>query len=183
MLDYIIFYRDFKVKNFMTVSQNLGLFLKAFEFASFFDALNLKTDETSDKGASCKIHQASDFFLKTDDFFENGGHETTPGISGCAPHKIQRRLSHALSEHDSRYLESIARRIISQLNARSRPANGETPAFCHGSGSEAGRDFYSDAFVRSWSAPRGPPGLGAVLHCQGGLEPADHAGVARPSPV
>ena len=70
MLDYIIFYREFKVKNFMTVSQNLGLFLKAFEFASFFDALNLKTDETSDKGATCKNRLTHDFFPKTGIFLK-----------------------------------------------------------------------------------------------------------------
>ena len=96
------------------------------------------------------------FFPETGNFFENGGHETTLCILNCNPHKIQRRLSHALNEHDSRYLEPIARGIISQLNARSRSADAEPPAFCHGSGSEAGRDFYSDAFVRSWSATGGP---------------------------
>ena len=122
-------------------------------------------------------------FPESRHFFENGGHETTRCILDCRQHKIQRRLSQALIEHHSRYLESIARRIISQLNARSRSADGEPPAFCCGPGSEAGRGFYSDAFVRSWSSPRRPPGFGAGLHCQGGLGPANDAGVARPSLV
>ncbi|MCY4150726.1 MAG: hypothetical protein OXE94_00625 [Aestuariivita sp.] len=66
-------------------------------------------------GASCKIHQANDFFLKTGDFFENGGHETTLCILDCDQHKIQRWLSHALIEYDSRYQEAIARGLFPTL--------------------------------------------------------------------